>query len=136
MDKNHHISQVLNLVLAALLLIALAITTYSINQARSLQSEAKGKPSGNSATLTVSPDPVPVGAEVTITGSAFTPGPVVVAVDWSYPYETVTADSSGNFTYVFSRPLDPGLHGVLAYQEGKGKKGMELKAYTSFTVEP
>jgi hypothetical protein len=88
------------------------------------------------ATMTVSPDPVPLGTAVTITGSGFKPGPVVVAVDWNYPYDTVMADSAGSFTYVYSRPLDPGFHGVLAYQQGKGKKGMELKAYTSFTVEP
>jgi hypothetical protein len=88
------------------------------------------------AVLTVSPNPAPFGAPVTISGSGFTPGPVMIRVDFSLPYDTVTADTDGNVTYVFSRPLAQGLHSVVAHQEGKGKRGWEVRAWTTFTVEP
>jgi hypothetical protein len=124
-------------VVAVVAIMGAALATSPVLAAKGGNGTAKGG-NGNKtvATMTVSPDPAPLGAAVTITGSGFKPGPVVVAVDWNYPYDTVTADSAGSFTYVYSRPLDPGFHGVLAYQQGKGNKGMEFQAYTSFTVEP
>jgi hypothetical protein len=60
MSEKGNISQVLNVALAILLLIALAFTAYSINQVRSLETEAaKGgntgaKSSGGKLTTTIS----------------------------------------------------------------------------------
>jgi hypothetical protein len=87
------------------------------------------------ATLTVSPNPVSTGTAFTVNGSGFRRDrPVVMAIPGYFPYDTVVADRSGAFSYTYSRPLDPGTHPVLAYQE-RGKK-MELKASTWVTVTP
>lgn len=123
------------LVLAAVL----ALLAVSLTAGPALAGKGgKGGNGGNggltTATMTVSPNPAPLGTAVTISGSGFKPGPVNVMVDLRLPCDTLTVDSAGNFSYVYSRPLDPGFHSVIATQEGR--KGWELVANTTFTVEP
>ena len=52
-DSNHRIGQIVNLILALLLLLGLALTIYAINQVRTLKSEA-ASPKTTAATTTAS----------------------------------------------------------------------------------
>jgi hypothetical protein len=78
LNERGNVSQVLNIILAILLLIALAITVYAISEARSLQSEAKkpttvpGQAKKTAPTLALNPsDTAKVGETVTISGTGY-----------------------------------------------------------------
>ena len=44
MDSWHRTTQIINLLMAVVLVVAIGVTAYSINRVRTLESEAKGKP--------------------------------------------------------------------------------------------
>lgn len=118
-----------------LLAAAIALVASAVSAEPALARPGNGKGHGNEATLSVSPNPVPAGTAFTISGSGFRANrPVVLVVPLHLPYDTVMADGSGSFSFVYSRPLEPATHPVLAYQE-RGNK-MVLMAYTWITVTP
>jgi len=134
MKLNLPTTQLLNLILSAFLLLALAITVYSINQARSLQSEAKGKPSGSSATLTVSPNPVIAGGNFTITGSGFKPSQWIYFSTTCYGSFNVAVDSAGNTSFTRPAPIGAGVCTFDAYQYS-GSRNIKLVLMATLTFQ-
>src|SRR4030067_777117 len=112
--------------------MALAVTVYSINQARSLQSEAKGKPTQTLATLSVTPDPVPARTNPTVSGTGFTSGKeLLVGIPGDLRFTRMTPDSTGSFSFVdTARQLVPATYTIEAW--GQRGKNWELKASTLF----
>ena len=96
--------------------------------------EAAGKGKGaNTAILTVTPNPVTANTDFEISGDKFSPNEVVVVgVPGYIPFGQVSADSTGHFTYLYTRDLSPWTYTVEAYQQ-KGKNWL-LKASTTVTV--
>ena len=104
----------------------------------------KGGPNattGGGPTITVSPSPVLVGASsITIAGSGFRAyQDIEVGVMGLTPSSFLTTDSTGAFSFTFTRTADPtvfppGTYYVQAKQSTN--KGMVTVASTSFTVVP
>lgn len=124
------------LVIAAALLM-LAISADAVDAARPA-GKGHGKP-GSAATLTVSPNPAPVGTtEVTVTGSGFKSGEgLLVGIPGVIPGYGVTTDSSGNFSFTYTKsggePFSAGSYPFEAW----GWKGNSriLRASTTLIVQ-
>jgi len=90
--------------------------------------------------VTVSPSPVPAGTAITISGSGLKANAAhLVGVLGYVPWDQVTTDSTGAFSFTFTRTADPtvfppGTYYVQAKQSTN--KGMVTVASTSFTVVP
>ena len=95
---------------------------------------------GGTPTLAVSPSPVPAGTAITISGSGLKANAAhLVGVLGYVPWDQVTTDSTGAFSFTFTRTADPtvfppGTYYVQAKQSTN--KGMVTVASTSFTVVP
>lgn len=146
MSERGSISQVLNILLAVLLLVALAVTAYSIQQARSLQSEAKGKPTtdkgvnlrklAKTAAMTVSPETVTAGEQYTISGTGLEADAVVsfsAATPGCCSSFVVATDASGAFSYT-TTSARAGAYSVSAFQLASNGKLVKM-AEVSFTVK-
>jgi hypothetical protein len=146
LSERGNISQVLNVVLALLLLAALAVTAYSINQARSLQSEAKGKPTeqkvnlqrlAKTATMTVSPEVIAAtGTEYTVSGTGFETSSLVyftASTPGCCLGDVGVTDDSGNFTHTRISG-NAGTYNISAFQRTDKGKMVEM-AEVSFVVK-
>lgn len=145
MNEKGTISQTLNIVLAILLLIALAVTVYSINQVRSLQSEAKGKPTeaktnlrklAKTASMTVSPENIIAGAEYTISGTGHDTNTIVTfsaATPGCCSSDIVGTDANGNFSYTKTSGT-AGSYRVSSFQIADNGKLIKMSE-VSFTVK-
>ena len=126
--------------LIALLVVILTVATLSVAPALAAKGgKGNGGNGGNgaktTATLTVSPNPPLAGTAFQISGSGLNANKmVVVGVSGWIPFETLTTDGSGAFSFTYTRTLDPGTYTVLAYQE-KGKRWV-VKATATLTVVP
>jgi Ca2+/Na+ antiporter len=146
LSEKGNVSQALNIILAVLLLAALAITVYAINQARSLQSEAKGKPTeqkvnlrklAKTATMTVSPTTVaPAGAEYTVSGTGLVASSLVyftASTPGCCLGDVGVTDTSGNFTHTRISG-HAGTYNIRAFQRTDNDKMVEM-AEVSFVVK-
>ncbi len=132
MLKLLHGNNVLNLILTGFLTLSLLLTAITITQVRSLESEAKGKPVRTNASLTVIPNPVPLGTNITINGSGFSPGQTVLLNTSHIPSPQVVADANGNFSYLYNYTYGPGNAAVVAYV--MQRKSWVQVATTTFTI--
>ena len=125
--------------LAAILLSAVALAV-NVDAARGGKGGGGGKPSNGSATLVVSPNPVPAGTAITISGSGYkADSRLLVGVMGYIPWDEVTTGSDGTFAFTYQRTADPtvfppGTYYVEAKRESN--KGMVTAASTTFTVVP
>ncbi len=93
-----------------------------------------GKPSGSSATLTVSPNSVPLGAtSVVISGSGFGPNQTVYINTWFLPQPAATADGDGFFSITYSHTFDTPGSGSMEAWVDKGNSMVRL-ATTTYSV--
>jgi hypothetical protein len=94
-----------------------------------------GKPSGTSATLVVTPDPVIAGGAVyTVTGSGYPPGqlvPIALGNPGCCVSFNVLADSAGNIRFERATGF-PGTYSIKAYKVGRK---VTLLAQTTFVVQ-
>ena len=113
MDSNHRIGQIINIALALLLLLGIALTVYAINRVRTLKSEAATTATKTSSnySLSVSPNPVPanVNTAITFTGSGYKPNERVwITIGGIACCGGTKADSKGSFTYTSYAVVGPG----------------------------
>jgi len=103
---------------------------------------AGGKGGGGRTTagVTVSPNPAPAGTAITISGSGLKANAAhLVGVLGYVPWDQVTTDSTGAFSFTFTRTADPTVFppGTYYVQAKRStNKGMVTVASTSFTVVP
>jgi hypothetical protein len=94
-----------------------------------------GKPSGTSATLVVTPDPVAAGGAVyTVTGSGYPPGqlvPIALGNPGCCVSFNVLADSAGNIRFERTTGF-AGTYSIKAYKVGRK---VTLFAQTTFVVQ-
>jgi len=100
---------------------------------------AGGKPGGGStATLTVSPNPAPVGiTAVIVSGTGFKPGEgLSVGLPGIVPSYSIVTDSNGNFSFVYTMAGNqPFTAGQYTFQALRWKNGWTiLGATTTLTV--
>jgi hypothetical protein len=146
LNERGNVSQALNIILAVLLLIALGITAYAINQARSLQSEAKGKPATQSTnlrklakntTMTVSPETIAAtGTEYTVSGTGLEANSLVyftASTPGCCLGDVGVTDDSGNFTHTRISG-NAGTYSIRAFQRTDKGKMVEM-AEVSFVVK-
>lgn len=145
MNEKGTISQTLNIALAILLLIALAVTIYSINQVRSLQSEAKGKPAdqgvnlrklAKTAEMAVSPENITAGEEYTVNGTGHDTDALVsfsAATPGCCSSDIVGTDANGNFSYT-KTSAKAGEYKISAFQLASNGKLIKMSE-VSFTVK-
>ena len=139
-------SQVINIALAILLIIALGVTVYSINQVRSIQSEAKGKPTtdksvnlnklAKTANMTVSPENITAGDEYTVSGTGHDIDTLVyfsAATPGCCSGDLGVTDANGNFSYTKTSGT-AGEYRVSALQRASNGKLIKMSE-VSFTVK-
>ena len=140
MEKNHRISVILNIILAISLLVAVAVTAYSINQVRSLESEAKGKPATppgqskeTSASLAGSPNPADAGSVVHIVGCGYDAG-TEVHIEHATKTDAYSVWVWGNGCIDFPyQTAEAGTYSLKAFQQGK--RGLTLLAEGTLEVQ-
>src|SRR4030042_1657801 len=94
------------------------------------QTEAKGRPTETLASLTITPDPVPVGIDPTVNGAGFNQNTnLLVGIPGDLRFQSVTTDSTGAFSFVYTgRELIQVTYTMEAW--GRRGKMWELKAST------
>ena len=115
--------------LAAILLSAVALSV-DVDAARG--GKGKGKFGETTPTLSVSPNPVPLGTNITISGSDFEPNQTVL-INTSHFNPEVVADVNGSFSFVYDYQYGPGNASVQAFVLQGGDWVMVASA--SFTIE-
>ena len=125
--------------LAALTVLALSGATDTPAEAARGGGKGGGKPSTSSATMSVSPNPAPVGiTAVTVSGAGFKAGEgLLVGIPGVFPGYGITADSSGNFTFTYSKSGDAPFSAGTYPFEAWGWKGSSriLRASTALVVQ-
>jgi hypothetical protein len=124
-------------VLAAAL-VMLAVSTGDVDAARGGKpggGGGGGKPGGGStATLTVTPNQVPLGAaSVTISGSGFASNQGLVINTSMFPQPWITTGESGSFSIVYS-PSGTFWAAGTAYVQALNSSTMAVLATASYTV--
>jgi hypothetical protein len=119
------------LVLAAAL-VMLAVSTDAVDAARGGKGGGKSGGGSSAATLTVSPNPVPLGTNITISGSGFKAYQDVLINTSHLPSPQVTADGNGSFSFVYDYRYGPGNAGVQAYVMSRSSWVMVAQA--TFTI--
>ena len=105
---------------------------------------ARRSPQGNGfhhgTTLTVAPNPAPLGSAVTISGTGFRPDTMhLVGILGYAPWTQLTTDSSGGFSFTYDRTSDPavfplGVYYVQAKEDTAN--GMVVVASATLTIVP
>ena len=125
-------------IFAILVVVAILGATLGAGSALAAKGGITGKPGGGgngSAVLTVSPNPVIAGGDLTVTGSGFKPDQWIYFSTTCYGSFNVAVDSAGNTSYTRPAPIGPGRCTFDAYQNGgKGKNAMTLMATLTFDV--
>ena len=131
--------------LGAIVALALVVSTLAGGTALAGKGgNGKGQGNGNgqrvAATLSVSPNPAAAGTVVTITGSGLAPSTMhLVGVLGYAPWEQITTDASGGFSFTYSRTAEslvfpPGVYYVEAKEDTA--RGMVTVASATLTVVP
>ena len=120
-----------------LLAVAAAIVIGALNAGPTLAGRGGnggggGGKGGSSTVLTVAPNPVPFGTNITINGSGFRGGQEVVINTSHLPSPQVTADANGNFSFVYNYQYGPGNAAVQAFVMSRSSWVMVAQA--NFTV--
>ena len=125
-------------IFAILVVVAILGVTLGAGSALAAKGGIAGKPGGGgngSAAMTVSPNPVIAGGDLTVTGSGFKPDQWIYFSTTCYGSFNVAVDSAGNTSYTRPAPIGPGRCTFDAYQNGgKGKNAMTLMATLTFDV--
>ena len=129
-------------IFAILVVVAILGATLGAGSALAAKGGIAGKPggggnggNGTTATLTVSPNPVIAGGDLTVTGSGFKPDQWIYFSTTCYGSFNVAVDSAGNTSFTRPAPIGPGRCTFDAYQNGgKGKNAMTLMATLTFDV--
>ncbi len=100
--------------LAAIMLSVVALAVH-VDAARGGQGKGNRFEGTNTApSLTVSPNPVPLGTNITIDGAGFEPNQTVL-INTSHYNPEVVADADGSFSFVYDYQYGPGNASVQAY---------------------
>ena len=125
-------------IFAILVVVAILGATLGAGSALAARGGIAGKPNGGNGTtaaMTVSPNPVIAGGDLTVTGSGFKPGQWIYFSTTCYGSFNVAVDSAGNTSFTRPAPIGPGRCTFDAYQNGgKGKNAMTLMATLTFDV--
>jgi hypothetical protein len=92
---------------------------------------------GGTASLTVTPNPLPAYTQPTVSGTGFGAGETVfVGIPGDVPYTTVTADGTGAFTMVYTRNVIYVPYTYTMEALSGGSNGIfTVRASTTFVVQ-
>ena len=123
--------------LAALTVLALSSVTDNPAEAARAAGKGGGKPGGTSATMSVSPNPAPVGiTAVTVSGTGFKAGEGLnVGLPGIVPSYSIVTDSNGAFSFVYTMAgSQPFTAGEYTFQALRWKNGWTILGATATLI--